>query len=54
VVHACHLSYGLRPDPTRPYPEKPFTKNRAGGVAQGEGHEFKPQYWKKKEKKLQD
>jgi hypothetical protein len=23
-------------------------KNRGGGVAQGEGPEFKPQYWKKK------
>jgi hypothetical protein len=26
-------------------------KNRAGGVAQGEGPEFKPQYSKKKKKK---
>jgi hypothetical protein len=25
-------------------------KNRAGGVAQGEGPEFKPQYLKKKKK----
>jgi hypothetical protein len=32
----------------RPYLEKPFTKNRAGGVAQGEGSEFKTQYHKKK------
>jgi hypothetical protein len=24
--------------------KKPFTKNRAGGKAQGEGPEFKPQY----------
>jgi hypothetical protein len=30
--------------------EKPFTKSRAGGVAQGEGPEFKPQYKKKKRK----
>jgi hypothetical protein len=30
----------------KPYLEKPFTKNRAGGVAQGEGPEFKPQYCK--------
>jgi hypothetical protein len=31
----------------RPYLEKPFTKNRAGGAAQGEGpDEFKPQYHK--------
>jgi hypothetical protein len=33
----------------------PILKNpsqkRAGGVAQGEGLEFKPQYWKKKKKK---
>jgi hypothetical protein len=31
----------------RPYLRKPFRgkkKNRAGGVAQGEGREFKPQY----------
>jgi hypothetical protein len=34
----------------RPYLEKPFT-NRAGGVAQGEDPEFKPQYHKTKEKK---
>jgi hypothetical protein len=36
---------------TRPYLEKPFTKNnRAGGVVQGEGPEFKPQYCKKQKK----
>jgi hypothetical protein len=36
----------------RSYLEKPFTKiNRAGGVAQGEDLEFKPQYCKKKKKK---
>jgi hypothetical protein len=33
----------------RPYLKKPFT-NRAGGVAQGVGPEFKPQYCKKKKK----
>jgi hypothetical protein len=27
--------------------KKPFTKSRAGGVIQGEGPEFKPQYCKK-------
>jgi hypothetical protein len=27
---------------------KTLHKNRAGGMAQGEGPEFKPQYWKKK------
>jgi hypothetical protein len=32
----------------KPYLEKLFTKNRAGGVAQGEGPEFKPQDCKKK------
>jgi hypothetical protein len=30
--------------------KKPITKNRAGGVAQGEGPEFTPQYCKKKKK----
>jgi hypothetical protein len=34
----------------RPSLEKPFTK-RAGGIAQGEGPEFKPQYHTKKKKK---
>jgi hypothetical protein len=34
----------------RSYLEKPFTKI-AGGVAQGEGPEFKPQYCKKRRKK---
>jgi DNA repair photolyase len=40
----------------RPYLKKHFTKKkkkkkkRAGGVAQGEGPEFKPQYCKKKKK----
>jgi hypothetical protein len=29
---------------------KTFHKNRAGGVAQGEGTKFKPQYHKKKSK----
>jgi hypothetical protein len=28
--------------------QKTLHKNRAGGVAQGEGHKFKPQYRKKK------
>jgi hypothetical protein len=31
--------------------QKPLHKNRAGGVAQGEDPEFKPQYSKKKKKK---
>jgi hypothetical protein len=32
--------------------KKNLYKNRAGGVAQGGGPEFKPQYSQKKEKKL--
>jgi hypothetical protein len=32
--------------------EKTLHKNRAGGMAQGEGTEFKPQYHKKKKKKV--
>jgi hypothetical protein len=28
--------------------KKPFTKKKAGGVAQGEGPEFEPQFHKKK------
>jgi hypothetical protein len=31
--------------------QKTLHKNRAGGVSQGEGPEFKPQYHKKKKKK---
>jgi hypothetical protein len=34
----------------RPYLKKTLHKNRAGGVAQGEDPEFKPQYHKKKKK----
>jgi hypothetical protein len=32
----------------RPYLEKPFTKNRAGGMAQGEGQSSSPSTTKKK------
>jgi hypothetical protein len=32
----------------KPYLKKPYHKNTAGGVAQGKGPEFKPQYRKKK------
>jgi hypothetical protein len=32
--------------------QKTLHKNRAGGMAQGEGHEFKPQYHKKRIKKI--
>jgi hypothetical protein len=35
----------------RPYLEKTYHKNRTGGVAQGVGPEFKPQYRQKKKKK---
>jgi hypothetical protein len=38
----------------RPYLEKTYHKNRAGGVAQGEGPEFKLQYHKKKKKKKKE
>jgi hypothetical protein len=38
----------------RPYLEKTLHKNRAGGVAQGEGPEFKPQYHKKVKQKIID
>jgi hypothetical protein len=34
----------------RPYLEKNPSQKRAGGVAQGVGPEFKPQYCKKKKK----
>jgi hypothetical protein len=34
----------------KPYLEKTYCKKRAGGVAQGIGPEFKPQYLKKKKK----
>jgi hypothetical protein len=34
-----------------PYLEKKPTQNRADGVAQGVGPEFKPQYHKKKKRK---
>jgi hypothetical protein len=34
-----------------PTSQKPSTKKRAGGVAQGVGPEFKPQHCKKKRKK---
>jgi hypothetical protein len=31
----------------RPYLKNPYHKNRAGGMAQGVGPKFKPQYHKK-------
>jgi hypothetical protein len=65
VAHACNLSYSGGRDqedhvskPTwtnssrDPILKKPIThKKRAGGVTQGEGHEFKPQHHRKKGKK---
>jgi hypothetical protein len=35
----------------RPYLKKNLSQKRAGGVARGEGPEFKPQYHKKKKKR---
>jgi hypothetical protein len=62
VAHACNPSYlgdrdkedgGLKPVQAS-YSWDPISKNPsqkgAGGVAQGEGSEFKPQYHKKKKK----
>jgi hypothetical protein len=64
VVHVCNTSYsggrdqedqGLRPAQNKqfvkPYFENTCHKNRAGGVAQGVGPEFKPQNSQKKKKK---
>jgi mRNA-degrading endonuclease RelE of RelBE toxin-antitoxin system len=64
VAHTCNPSYSggrdqedrcLKPpqanSSARFYLEKTLHKNRAGGVAQSEGPEFKPQYHKKKKKK---
>jgi hypothetical protein len=45
----------VRSQPGQIVPRDPILKtlheNRAGGVAQGEGHEFKPQYRKKRKEK---
>jgi hypothetical protein len=59
VAHTCNPSYsGGRDQDCDSKPaqanssQDPILKNdsqkRAGGVAQGEGPEFKPQYWEKK------
>jgi hypothetical protein len=61
VDHACNTGYsggrdqedhGSKPvqanSSTRPYLEKTLHKNRAGGVAESVGPEFKPQHRKKK------
>jgi hypothetical protein len=68
VAHACNPGYSegrdqedhsLKPaqgnnswDPILKW--KTLQKNRAGGVAQGEGPEFKPQYCKKKKNHLME
>jgi hypothetical protein len=64
VAHTCNPSYSEGRDQEDhgfksarasssqdPISKNPITKNWAGGVAQGEGPEFKPQYHKKKKKK---
>jgi hypothetical protein len=62
VAHACNLSYsggrdqedhGLKPLGQivhETLSQKSPSQKRAGGVAQGEGPEFKPQYHKKKKR----
>jgi hypothetical protein len=63
VAHACNPSYsggrdqedhGLKParakSSVRPYLKKTLHRKGAGGMAQGVGPEFKPQYHKKKKK----
>jgi hypothetical protein len=64
VAHACNSSYsggkdqedlGSKPaqanNSMSTYLKKTLHKNRAGGVVQGEGPKFKPQYQKKKKKR---
>jgi hypothetical protein len=64
VAHTCNPSYsggrnqedlGSKPgwvnNSRDPISKKPSQK-RTGGVAQGEGHEFKPQYHTKKKNDL--
>jgi hypothetical protein len=62
VAHACNPNYsgsrdqedrGLKPtqaNSSRDPISKNPSQNRAGGVAEGEGPEFKPKYCKKKKK----
>jgi hypothetical protein len=56
VAHTCNPSYSggrdqeghsLKPVQAASLSQKTHHKNRAGGVAQGEGPDFKPQYRKK-------
>jgi hypothetical protein len=63
MVHICNPSYSEGRDQEDsgsksawanssrdPILEKPITKNRTGGAAQGEDPEFKPQHWEKKKR----
>jgi hypothetical protein len=58
VAHACNPNYSGGRDQealgSKPAwannSKRPFHRNRAGGVAQGEGPEFKPWYCKKNKK----
>jgi hypothetical protein len=51
VAHTCNPSYsGGRGQEDHGSKAALHKKERAGGVAQGVGPEFKPQYWKKKKK----
>jgi hypothetical protein len=63
VAHFCNPSYsggrdqedrGSKPalaNSSRPCLEKTLHKKRAGRMAEGEGPEFKPKYYKKKKKR---
>jgi hypothetical protein len=59
VAHTCNPSYSggresgrsqFKVSPGRPYLKKKTPQKRTGGVAQGVGSEFKPQYHQKKKK----
>jgi hypothetical protein len=66
VAHACNPSYSggrdqqdcsLKPAQAKLHKtltQKTLHKNRAGGMAQGEGPRFKPQYHKKRNKSIFD
>jgi hypothetical protein len=65
VTHTCNPSYsggrvqadqGLKPAivPQDAISKKKPSQKRAGGVAQGAGSEFKPQYRKKEKKDQKD
>jgi hypothetical protein len=56
VITATQEDHGSRParakSSMRHYLEKNLSQKRTAGVAQGVGPEFKPQYCKKKKKKV--